>query len=54
MRSRSGVQIRNQFLANLSQNKIWLQQKDKPNKHQACIIWDWDDTIFCTTFLLPY
>jgi len=54
MRSRSSNQIRNQFLANLTYQKVWLQEKQKPATSQTCIIFDWDDTIICTTFLMPY
>lgn len=52
--SRSNKQIRNQFLANLTYKKVWLRPVDKPTTHQTCIIFDWDDTILCTTFLAPH
>ena len=41
-------------MANLTYNKVWLRPNEKPLQHQSCIIFDWDDTILCTTFLVPY
>ena len=52
--SRSNQQIRTQFLANLTHKKVWLRPVDKPTTHQTCIIFDWDDTILCTSFLAPH
>lgn len=52
--SRSNLQIRNNFLANLQQKKVWLRPGEKPTTHQTCIIFDWDDTILCTSFLAPH
>lgn len=46
--------MRTQYLANLTYKKVWLRPQDKPTTHQTCIIFDWDDTILCTTFLIPY
>ena len=42
------------MLNKLSQEKIWLQPETKPRTHQTCIIFDWDDTLLPTTFLIPY
>jgi hypothetical protein len=42
------------MLNKLSQEKIWLQPDTKPRTHQTCIIFDWDDTLLPTTFLIPY
>ena len=41
-------------MANLTYKKVWLRPADKPTTHQTCIIFDWDDTILCTTFLAPH
>ena len=42
------------MLSRLTYDKIWLRPQDKPKQSQTCIIFDWDDTILCTTFLQPY
>ena len=52
--SRSNQQIRTQLLSRLTYDKIWLRPQDKPKTSQTCIIFDWDDTILCTTFLAPH
>ena len=52
--SRSNQQIRTQFMSKLTYGGIWLRPQDKPKVHQTCIIFDWDDTILCTTFLAPH
>lgn len=31
-----------------------MSPSQKPKTHQTCIIFDWDDTILCTSFLVPY
>lgn len=38
----------------MTYDKIWLKPADKPKTSQTCIIFDWDDTILCTTFLAPH
>ena len=50
---RSDEQMRRKFLSRLTQEKIWLTPSEKPKAHQTCIIFDWDDTLLCTTFLNP-
>jgi hypothetical protein len=45
--------IRTRFLNKLTQQKVWLLPSQKPKSHQSCIIFDWDDTLLCTTFLNP-
>ena len=42
------------MLNRLSENKIWLKPQDKPIQSQTAIIFDWDDTILCTSILAPY
>lgn len=39
------------FLRKLSYEKVWVPQAQRPPKHQTVIIFDWDDTLLCTTFL---
>jgi hypothetical protein len=50
---RSDADMRKKFLSKLTQEKIWLTPSEKPKAHQTCIIFDWDDTLLCTTFLNP-
>lgn len=50
---RSGDTMRRKFLSRLTQEKVWLTPSEKPKAHQTCIIFDWDDTLLCTTFLNP-
>lgn len=45
--------MRHKFLNKLAQQKVWLLPNAKPKSHQTCIIFDWDDTLLCTTFLNP-
>lgn len=39
------------FLRKLSYHKVWVPQAQRPPKHQTVIIFDWDDTLLCTSFL---
>jgi hypothetical protein len=39
------------FLRRLSQEKIWLPKPQRPPSHQTVIIFDWDDTLLCTSYL---
>lgn len=39
------------YLGKLSYLKIWVPSAHRPPKHQTAIIFDWDDTLLCTTFL---
>jgi hypothetical protein len=39
------------FLRKLSYEKVWVPQAQRPPKHQTVIIFDWDDTLLCTSFL---
>lgn len=31
-----------------------LNEKEKPTQHQTAVIFDWDDTLICTSFLAPH
>ena len=42
------------MLSKLTYEKIWLTPETKPKTHQTCIIFDWDDTLLPTTFLIPF
>jgi hypothetical protein len=37
----------------LTNEKIWLTPQDKPKKYETAIIFDWDDTLLCTSFINP-
>mgnify|MGYP001373437290 CR=1 FL=1 len=39
------------YLKRLSKEGIWLPPDKRPPKHQIVIIFDWDDTLLCTSFL---
>mmetsp|Transcript_155998 Transcript_155998/g.500238 ORF Transcript_155998/g.500238 Transcript_155998/m.500238 type:complete len:330 (-) Transcript_155998:171-1160(-) len=39
------------FLRKLSYSKVWVPQAQRPPQHQTVIIFDWDDTLLCTSYL---
>jgi len=43
--------FRTNYLRKLSYEKVWVPQAQKPPKHQTVIIFDWDDTLLCTSYL---
>ena len=38
----------------LTYKKVWVPPMYQPKTSQTCIIFDWDDTLLCTTFLTPH
>lgn len=49
---RNGEQVRRTYIAKLITKKVWVpSQKEKT--HNSLIIFDWDDTLLCTSFLTP-
>jgi hypothetical protein len=48
----SSNKIRNNYISRLICNNIWLPN-NKAKNHNSIIIFDWDDTLLCTTFLTP-
>ena len=46
-------QIRRGFLSKLTYERIWLTPSEKPKAYETAIIFDWDDTILCTSFINP-
>jgi hypothetical protein len=50
---RTGDNIRRNFLSKLTYQKIWLTPIEKPKLHETAIIFDWDDTLLCTSFINP-
>lgn len=43
--------FRLQYLRRLSSEKVWVPPMQRPPKHQTVIIFDWDDTLLCTSYL---
>lgn len=39
------------FLRKLSYQKVWLPRTLRPPSHSTVIIFDWDDTLLCTSFV---
>lgn len=52
-KNRTGDNIRRNFLSKLTYQKIWLTPLEKPKLHESAIIFDWDDTLLCTSFINP-
>ena len=52
-KNRTNDSIRRNFLSKLTYQKIWLTPLDKPKLHETAIIFDWDDTLLCTSFISP-
>lgn len=44
-------QARMKFLQKLSYEGVWVPKPQRPPRHQTVIIFDWDDTLLCTSFL---
>lgn len=40
------------FMRKLSDHKVWVPPAQRPPKHQSVIIFDWDDTLMYTSFLV--
>jgi hypothetical protein len=40
-------------MARLTQQKVWLTPNEKPKLYETVIIFDWDDTILCTSYINP-
>lgn len=51
--ARTADRIRRDLLSKLTYQKIWLTPAEKPGTHQTVFIYDWDDTLLCTSFLNP-
>lgn len=39
------------YLRKLSYQKAWVPRAHRPPKHQTVVIFDWDDTLLCTSYL---
>jgi hypothetical protein len=49
---KTGEDIRRSYIAKLIYKKVW-QPTIKEKDHNTLIIFDWDDTLLCTSFLTP-
>ena len=45
--------MRREFLSKLTYNRVWLTPLNKPKLYETVIIFDWDDTLLCTSFINP-
>jgi hypothetical protein len=52
-KGRTGDKLRKNLLSRLTYEKIWLTPKEKPKMYETAIIFDWDDTLLCTSFINP-
>jgi hypothetical protein len=44
-------QARMKFLQKLSYKKVWSPRARRPPSHQTLIIFDWDDTLLCSSYM---
>merc|ERR1719316_145505 len=51
--SGGGKNFRRSLLEKLTQTKAWQPREARPPAHQTVVIFDWDDTLLCTTYLDP-
>lgn len=52
-KDRTGDKLRKNLLSRLTYEKIWLTPAEKPKAYETAIIFDWDDTLLCTSFINP-
>ena len=50
---KSSEKIRRDYLSRLTYNRIWLTPSQKPKLYETALIFDWDDTLLCTSFINP-
>lgn len=41
-------------MSRLTYEGIWLTPDKKPKHYETAIIFDWDDTLLCTSFISPF
>jgi len=46
--------FRVRYLSKLSYRKVWIPKVQRPPKSQAVLIFDWDDTLLCTSWLRSF
>ena len=44
---------RRKLMSRLTYEKIWLTPQQRPKQYETAIIFDWDDTLLCTSFINP-
>merc|ERR1740138_332962 len=49
LKSRDNFRV--DFLRRLSYEKVWVPKAQRAPNHQTVIIFDWDDTLLCTSWL---
>lgn len=50
----NGKDFRGNFLRALSYREVWIPAARRPRAHETVSIFDWDDTLLCTSSLEPY
>jgi hypothetical protein len=50
---KSTEEMRNRYLSKLAYEQVWLSPMHQPKAQQTCIIFDWDDTLLCTSEITP-
>ena len=45
---------RQNLLNKLTRDQVYIKPEERPKSHQTVIIFDWDDTLLPTSFLIPY
>lgn len=45
--------LRNKFLSKLAYSHVWQAPQHRAKPHQTLIVFDWDDTLFCTSHFRP-
>lgn len=40
------------LLRKICDEKVWVPKKQRPSDHQSVLIFDWDDTLLCTSYLM--
>lgn len=50
---KSDDEMRNKYLSKLALQKVWLPPMCQPKMQQTCIVFDWDDTLLCTSEITP-
>jgi hypothetical protein len=51
VQAKSGDDLRRQYLQRISKEGLWLPPSQRPPRSQSIIIFDWDDTLLCTSYL---
>jgi len=46
--------FRQKYLRKLSYSSVWLPHVHRQPKHQTVVIFDWDDTLLCTSWLVEH